>query len=334
MKHKLIVFFLLLMVNCQVYCETKKIPTVDSRLSGLIDSVFKRANIPDKSTVLVLPFSSISSSDVKIGTGVAEYVIGVISSQGNYQLIERMAFSAIVEELELSMSDLVNEEQAVKIGKMLTAHYIVTGSVMDSFGKKMVSARLIEISTGKVLGSANVSISLSNLELFAREILAERDQISAPIFRSTLIPGWGQYYAGKPIRGSISLACFVVSAGYLAYTLMKVAGKKDDFNKFERAIKSNAGVNALKDEFVTDGGDGTDANAFLEYRRQKRAVLLKNYEDQKSMAWVAGGVLGAVWALNIIDASIAGIQSKRKVRLYFSGAPRQPVQVRVAVNFK
>ncbi len=70
-----------------------------------------------------------------IGTGVAEMLVTSLSETKKYTLIERSKLEAVMEEQKLGASGAVTAQTAAKIGRLLGAQYIITGSVTE-FGIK------------------------------------------------------------------------------------------------------------------------------------------------------------------------------------------------------
>jgi curli biogenesis system outer membrane secretion channel CsgG len=70
-----------------------------------------------------------------IGTGVAEMLITALADTKKYTLIERSKLEAVMDEQKLGASGAVTAQTAAKIGRLLGAQYIITGSVTE-FGIK------------------------------------------------------------------------------------------------------------------------------------------------------------------------------------------------------
>jgi len=86
--------------------------------------------------------------------GEDEYLLLKLTSQlqeeGNIHIVERVLLDKILEELKLSSSDLANPEIALKIGRIVAARLIATGSITRYGRKLQVSLRLIETETTTV----------------------------------------------------------------------------------------------------------------------------------------------------------------------------------------
>jgi hypothetical protein len=56
--------------------------------------------------------------------------------------------------LELSASDKVDQSTAAKVGKLVGAKYLVVGSFFDLMGTLRIDARMLEVETGEIIGTA------------------------------------------------------------------------------------------------------------------------------------------------------------------------------------
>ncbi|MBA7643548.1 hypothetical protein ES703_51279 [subsurface metagenome] len=71
-------------------------------------------------------------------------------------LVERDKLDSLLAEQELALSDLMDTEQAIEVGKFLAANYIVTGSVIEMADTVVVFGRVINVETGEVESVAQV----------------------------------------------------------------------------------------------------------------------------------------------------------------------------------
>ncbi|UCF97452.1 MAG: VWA domain-containing protein [Spirochaetaceae bacterium] len=73
-------------------------------------------------------------------------------------LVEREKLDLLLSEQELALSDLMDTENAIQFGKFLAAHYIVTGTVIETAATVVVFGRVIDVTTGEVESVAQVII--------------------------------------------------------------------------------------------------------------------------------------------------------------------------------
>ncbi len=129
--------------------------------------------------------SAIFGTNVNVGKGIADLLVVKLVEGGVYSVIERKAIDKLVAEQNFSNSDRADPATAAKIGKLLGVNAIIIGSItqfgrddkttsvggsalggitgkygLGGVGKKqskaavVVSARIVDTSTGEILGVA------------------------------------------------------------------------------------------------------------------------------------------------------------------------------------
>jgi curli biogenesis system outer membrane secretion channel CsgG len=105
-----------------------------------------------------------------IGSLFANSVIGPLSRTDGYDVVERARMNEIFNELQLSESERFSQTAVTKAGRQLGADYILFGFLTDFSRKKggfgpykevsariAFSARLVDVATGKVYKTAEIS---------------------------------------------------------------------------------------------------------------------------------------------------------------------------------
>ncbi len=114
-----------------------------------------------------------------IGAGMAEMMVTALAETKKYTLIERDKLEAVMAEQKLGASGAITAQTAARIGKLLGANYIITGSVTE-FGVK--NSKIGVGALEKVLpfgGGAKVSTSKARVVLDMRAIDTTSAQIIA-----------------------------------------------------------------------------------------------------------------------------------------------------------
>jgi TolB-like protein len=100
-----------------------------------------------------------------MGKIVAEWLITALVRDGRFEVIERRLLEKILTEQQLGLSGILDESSASKLGQMLGAKVVISGSVMSLQGQIEVNARIIDVQTGSVIAAENVkSRSTEGLE--------------------------------------------------------------------------------------------------------------------------------------------------------------------------
>jgi len=77
-------------------------------------------------------------------------ITSALKETGRIKVVEREKLDKIVQELNLSSSELANDQTRLQLGKLFSARLIGTGSIVRYGGKVQISLRLIETETSEV----------------------------------------------------------------------------------------------------------------------------------------------------------------------------------------
>ena len=116
-------------------------------------------NIVDPDAVAVSPFRNLGKASYDpLSKGLAEMIITDLSQVKSLKVVERIQIQALLDELKLSQSGLVDPKSAPQVGKLLGAGKITTGSFLDLDQEKMrLDAAVAETENGKLIASPGVS---------------------------------------------------------------------------------------------------------------------------------------------------------------------------------
>lgn len=108
---------------------------------------------PEGNTVAVLYYRNTTGRQEldPLRKGIALMLITDLSAVKNLQVVERVKLQALVEELGLGKSGLVEESTAPRIGKLLSARWIDGGDITGDPTKLLVQSRIADLTTGKGL---------------------------------------------------------------------------------------------------------------------------------------------------------------------------------------
>lgn len=109
-------------------------------------------------TVAVAYFDN-NSGDASLdplGRGLADMLITDLSALEALQLVEREKLNLALDELKLSKSKFIDPKNALKLGKGLSARYLLVGGYLVTGETMRVDARLFDVPASKVLFSEKV----------------------------------------------------------------------------------------------------------------------------------------------------------------------------------
>lgn len=81
---------------------------------------------------------------------VPEFLKSELGKSQKITIIERGELPAVLQEQALSMTGLIDSSTAQKVGDLLGAQFIVSGTISQSGGQTRIDARIIRVATGEV----------------------------------------------------------------------------------------------------------------------------------------------------------------------------------------
>ena len=104
------------------------------------------------STIAVLNFTN-SSGDPQfdpLQESIAEALVTDLANRGGLQLVERSRLKALVMEIKLGMTGVIDEEQAARMGEQLGAKRVVLGSFSVHGDRIELNARIVDVGSGQI----------------------------------------------------------------------------------------------------------------------------------------------------------------------------------------
>ena len=156
-------------------------------------------------TVAVWDFDNASFIDAAnvdyLSRTLQEMLLSNLAQAPDIQLVERVRLREALEEQRLGSSELVSEDNRIKLGRILGAKYMVFGNYIAMEDKVRLDVRLVEVETSLVKLSEDATTPLDQIapkvQALARHIAA---QLGASPFSGTGGPGetsaWKHYGQG------------------------------------------------------------------------------------------------------------------------------------------
>ncbi len=89
--------------------------------------------------------------------GIASMLMTDIHSIGLFKIISKEDLRKIIDEQQFQHSGLVDVSQAIRLGKLAAAKYILTGSFLVMNENLRIEARVLSVEEGTQLGSASIT---------------------------------------------------------------------------------------------------------------------------------------------------------------------------------
>lgn len=200
----------------------------------------------------------------------SDFTMHCLRENHRFNLAERERLSDLMDQaadLERVTDPRLTQEKAQRLAATLAVDSLVVGHVVEVGREIAVSARVIDLAAN-VKAVALVRLDEADLPNLP-PVAARRWEA---LFRSALVPGWGQLYNGEPVKGGIVLA-----------TELGLLGTALGFHL--------AGNHALE-SYEQD----------LRVTVSERELAESRYTTRNALLWTAGGV----WVANLVDAWLAG----------------------------
>ena len=114
-------------------------------------------------SVAVLTFASNEKAQ-NLAESVTEKLVTQLVNLRRFRVIERSALDKIMEEQKLGMTGFVDDETAVKVGKLAGADLIILGRINIEIGFAKVSARGIDTETSELIVAKEADSGNTNIE--------------------------------------------------------------------------------------------------------------------------------------------------------------------------
>ena len=132
---------------------------IDRHFANLFDEMLLGLAVEEKPVVAVSGFVGRDGSTNGLMALLDELVTVAFGQDRSVDLVERSRLASVLEEQELALSGLVDTATAVEVGRLLSADYIVTGTVLPSANSVIVFGRVVNVQTGRVESAAQVVVN-------------------------------------------------------------------------------------------------------------------------------------------------------------------------------
>jgi len=122
----------------------------------------KALQLQERLSMTVLPFDQ-SGEVSDFSVSFQDSLINALVNQNRFRVVERDKLDAILQEHKLSRTKLIDRDTALKLGRMIAARSVVTGSITESRTGIEIVARLIDTETSEILASEDVYDEVKDL---------------------------------------------------------------------------------------------------------------------------------------------------------------------------
>jgi hypothetical protein len=215
------------------------------------------ADKKDKMRIAVLEITT-KNAPKSYGQIVRDVLEISLHKTGAFEVLERNQIDKILKEQGFQMTGCTDTSCAVQIGKMLSADLVVIGT-MTKITKFTLMIKFVGVRGGSiVIGEDETANSEDEIEDACRRLSSKVAGLVRPGMKTNppdeeqkpkeepkkepavitaggyymrgVIPGWGQWYAGSPIKGFVYSGCFVITGAAFVYAYIDYDKKKSDYH--------------------------------------------------------------------------------------------------------
>lgn len=134
---------------------------MELQIAELAEQILAKLSAEKKGTIAINEFLSLKGETSDLGRYLAEELTTRIINSGKANVVERRLMKKVLAEQEIGASQLVDDETAARIGKILGADTLCTGTITDLGQSAKVNARLIDAESAAVFAAAGVQLHKS-----------------------------------------------------------------------------------------------------------------------------------------------------------------------------
>ena len=255
----------------------------------------------DKITVAVLDFAPRGISSLEAQT-LTDRFATEINKTGAAILVDRNVVNEVMQEQGYTEAECSSEECAAEVGAMLGVQFMISGALGKLGETYTIDAKMFEVATGAAEKTINTTYAgqvdglITEIEILAWEMMGlkppgsllrkrkggvvavgsrQRSRLGAFV-RSTVFPGWGQFYSDRSLYGWGFLGgeLALLGLGYASYSSYKTA--YDDVNSFYaqyQAASDPAQIRLLKEKSMAAEDQMNTSNDQLTVMFQAAAAV-------------------------------------------------------------
>lgn len=118
--------------------------------------------LSERLSLAVLPFRNENAGKNTV-PGFQDSLTHALTKRNRFRMIERNQIELILQEQNLNRTGLFDAKTAVKIGRMASARSVLTGSIMNIHNRTVITARMIDVETSKVVSTRKICGKLNNI---------------------------------------------------------------------------------------------------------------------------------------------------------------------------
>jgi TolB-like protein len=100
--------------------------------------------------IAVTPFTLRDGRSAQLVDLINKTAESVLVELNQFNILEQKLIDEILEEQGLSLADLIETDRAIEVGELLSADYILTGTIIEMRGSLVIFSRVINVETAAI----------------------------------------------------------------------------------------------------------------------------------------------------------------------------------------
>lgn len=146
-------------VNKRKLLSSSQAKTFDTAMEYLVTQLTNKFSGTPKLNIAILPFITIGDEVKTAELLLSEELTTGLVLTDKFNVVERNLLEKIMEENQFTQTGLVDEADAIEIGKLLGADLVCTGTIAPLSKKIKINSRIISTKTGRVVTAGRTTIS-------------------------------------------------------------------------------------------------------------------------------------------------------------------------------
>jgi TolB-like protein len=121
----------------------------------VIRRVPKALQLEERLSLTALPFEQ-KGTVSEVSLSFQDHLTDALVNQNRFQVVERDKLDLILQEQKLSRTELIDRSTALRLGKLVVAQSIITGSIIETRTGIEVVGRMIDTETSEILDTEDV----------------------------------------------------------------------------------------------------------------------------------------------------------------------------------
>ncbi len=130
--------------------------SIQEHVANLFSEMSLSMSSRDPGVIAVSGFISKDDSSSRLLDLLNEMAVVEIAGFDTLRVVERSEIDKVMKEQKLSLSSLIDTDTAIEVGNLLSAHYILTGSLIETPGSVVIFGRIINTESAEIESVARV----------------------------------------------------------------------------------------------------------------------------------------------------------------------------------